>query len=620
MLQGTKPGMSSINDTQVMRLFILCIFLCCLGSARSATFDYAAIAPHPRLLLRAGDERIIRKNLKGNADMTNIHNRILSDCEIFLNEPPVERIKEGKRLLTVSRIALKRIFYLSYAYRMTREEKYFRRAEKEMLAASAFIDWNPSHFLDVGEMTMALAIGYDWLYDRLSPVTKKTVRQAIVNKGFSPSSNTKQAWFYRSATNWNQVCNGGLVYGALAIYEDAPEIAREIIDRCMKTNPLALDSYAPQGGYPEGYGYWGYGTSFQVLLIAALESALGHDGGLSGYPGFLESAEFMQMMCGPSGFCFNFSDAEPVAECHMMLFWFARKTGNTAVLWPEIAKIRQGVPFAEDRFLPCLLIFGSQYRLDDLAIPERHFWYNEGKTPVYIYRSGWRSAEDTYLGLKGGTASTSHAHMDAGSFIFESEGVRWAMELGMQEYYTLESKGVDLWNSRQEGQRWEVYRIGPLPHNTLMVNGHRHNVKGFAPITDTFREKDKKGAEIDLSQILNRNLVSAKRIVTLDGENCLTVSDCVVTGDSVATIRWTMSTPAHAEIDGQNGIMLTKDGKKRLLTAQCGDRDLEMKIWTNHPTHDYDMPNPGTCRVGFEITLQPGEKAILTTRLSRVSE
>ena len=30
----------------------------------------------------------------------------------------------------------------------------------------------------------------------------------------------------------------------------------------------------------------GYGTSFQVLLIAALESALGTDAGLSEYPGF----------------------------------------------------------------------------------------------------------------------------------------------------------------------------------------------------------------------------------------------------------------------------------------------------------------------------------------------
>ena len=70
----------------------------------------------------------------------------------------MERIKEGKRLLAISRIALKRIYYLSYAYRMTGDKKYAHRAEQEMLAVSRFTDWNPTHFLDVGEMVMALVM------------------------------------------------------------------------------------------------------------------------------------------------------------------------------------------------------------------------------------------------------------------------------------------------------------------------------------------------------------------------------------------------------------------------------------------------------------------------------
>lgn len=58
----------------------------------------------------------------------------------------------------------------------------------------------------------------------------------------------------------------------------------------METNPKAMVGYGPDGGYPEGFGYWGYGTSFQVMLIAALESAFGTDNGLSQTPGFMESA------------------------------------------------------------------------------------------------------------------------------------------------------------------------------------------------------------------------------------------------------------------------------------------------------------------------------------------
>lgn len=56
---------------------------------------------------------------------------------------------------------------------MTGEKEYLRRAEKEMLAAASFIDWNPSHFLDVSEMSMGLAIGYDWLFNELLPDSRK---------------------------------------------------------------------------------------------------------------------------------------------------------------------------------------------------------------------------------------------------------------------------------------------------------------------------------------------------------------------------------------------------------------------------------------------------------------
>ena len=63
---------------------------------------------------------------------------------------------------------LRRILFLGFAYRMTGEKRYSDRAEAEMLKAASFSDWNPSHFLDVAEMTAALAIGYDWLYPKLS--------------------------------------------------------------------------------------------------------------------------------------------------------------------------------------------------------------------------------------------------------------------------------------------------------------------------------------------------------------------------------------------------------------------------------------------------------------------
>lgn len=571
------------------------------------SFCYERIAPHPRLLWPAGGDKAIEKLMADYPPLAEVHTRILDECTSMLSQKPVERVLEGRRLLGVSRLALKRIFYLSYAYRMTKDEKYARRAEQEMLAVSRFTDWNPSHFLDVGEMVMALGIGYDWLYDCLQPEVRDSICKAIVSKGFDAAA--PDAYFYRTASNWNSVCNGGLTYGALAIYEAVPDKATAVIEKCLATNPKVMKVYGPDGGYPEGFHYWGYGTSFQVMLIAALESAFGTDLGLSATPGFLESAYFMEYMMAPGGGYFNFSDAVNGVKCNMMMFWFAKKLNDLSLLWLERSHLeKQPAEFVEDRLLPCLMLFCLGQNLKDIRQPERHFWCNRGATPVFIYRGGWNSAEDSYLAVKGGSPRTPHAHMDAGSFVYEKDGVRWAMDLGMQNYFSLESKGVDLWNQSQQGQRWEVFRLNNEAHNTLTINGKRHLVDSYASFERTFETKQKKGVEVDMTSVFADCMEKVTRTVYLNEEDHLIVADELVAAEKEATVKWIMVTPADAKVTGKNEIELSKDGRRMRLTVDT-PRNVEMKIWANHPPHDYDEPNPGSVRVGFEVRLPANLKS-----------
>ena len=116
----------------------------------------------------------------------------------------------------------------------------FLRAEQEMVSVCSFGDWNPSHFLDVGEMTMAVAIGYDWLFDKLSPETRRVVRESILQKGFAPSNDKQYNWFLKAENNWNQVCNTGLVYGALALLDSDSKEAAAVIERAMSSVPLSM--------------------------------------------------------------------------------------------------------------------------------------------------------------------------------------------------------------------------------------------------------------------------------------------------------------------------------------------------------------------------------------------
>jgi len=599
------------------KLFILfllslpCFYLTVFGQS----LNYSKITPHPRLLLKEGAEKTIKNNLKSNPELLRVHDEIIAYSNLVLDAAPSERIMEGKRLLGVSRTVLKRIFYLSYAYRITGDTRYSLRAEKEMLAASAFSDWNPSHFLDVGEMVMALGIGYDWLYNTLQSSTKKIVREAIVQKGFIPSKDKKFAWFLEADHNWNQVCNGGLLFGALAIYEDEKEFSTEIIERSLETITKPLLTYGPDGNYAEGYGYWGYGTSFQVLYLAALESAFGTDNNLSQIPGFLESARFMEFMTGPTKLPFNFSDAERESLANVIMYWFAKKTNDMSLLWVEKDYLKEEkLNFAEDRLLPALLVFASDIKLNKIPKPSMNYWAGHGKNPVIFVRTDWEDKNALYLGFKGGSASVSHAHMDAGSFVFDAEGVRWAMDLGMQQYYSLEKEGVDLWNMGQHSQRWEVFRYNNFVHNTLTVNNKLHNVKGEAVITKTNNTKNKMGGVMDLTEIFKGELKEATREVNIIDKKYLLVTDNIEAGDKEVRIRWTMATPADAKVINDNTFELQQDGKRLRLIVES-PFNFKLKTWSTQSKNAYDAPNDGTKLIGFETQLNANQKGSIHVKL-----
>ena len=573
------------------------------------------IAAHPRLLLKQGEEKKIKALIQKNTGMLLVHQAIIDDADKILLKSPSERVLKGKRLLAVSNEAFKRIYFLSYAYRMTSDVKYASRAEKELVAVCDFQDWNPSHFLDVAGMSMAVAIGYDWLYDTLSVTTREKVRKAIIDKAFTPASNEKYTSFYKSSNNWNQVCNAGLVLGALAIYDEEPEMSKAIIEKSVKSIPLAMQSYGPDGAYPEGYSYWGYGTGFQVTMMAALESALGTDYKLSEDKGFMHTPYYMLMMLAPSGLCYNFGDSGSKPPFQPAMFWFGAKLNDASILFHEqktLAKMAKG---DNGGMLPNVLIFSKDVKFERTKVPNINFYSSQGAKPIFMYRSGWNDKNDAYLGVVGGRANASHGHMDAGSFVYEKNGVRWALELGLQSYITLESKGVDLWNNKQEGQRWDVFRLGNTGHSTLTINGEKHLVAGEAKMINTFQTTDNKGAELDLSAIFANSVQQVIRKVYLDSKNDLHVNDKIKTKEIEAKIAWQMIAPKEAKIIGNNQIEITKDGQKMILNVES-PASVTMKIWTNEQVNTYDQDNPGTLRVGFETTILPNSEAELAIKLA----
>ena len=563
--------------------------------------------PHPRLLLLKGEEKGLLQKIQSDKSLKNIHDAILAEGDRLISQPPVERILIGRRLLDKSREALRRIFQLSYAYRTTGDKKYLQRAEKEMLAVADFSDWNPSHFLDVAEMTMAVAIGYDWLYDGLSESSRQKIRETILKKGIEPSYNKDYNWFLTAEHNWNQVCNAGMTFGALAIAEYEPELAERTLTRALESIPKAMEPYGPDGGYPEGFGYWEYGTTFNVLFLSTLEKALGTDYGLAETPGFLKTADFEQNIVGPLGFVHNWGDSGAENGVSPALFWFAQKKNDPSLLWLQKKVIAEepGRDLVKDRTLPALLIWGAGMNLGDVKPPQEKFWMGQGPSPVAMMRTSWTDPNAWFVGFKAGSASVNHAHMDAGSFVLDALGERWAMDFGPQNYNSLEERGIQLFGREQDAERWGIFRYNNLVHNTLTIDGQYQRVKGYAKIDAYSKDPQDMAAISDLTTIYDGQAASVKRGIALRDSKYAVVRDEVKALNKEITLRWTLLTPAQVSIQDGKTVVLSQKGKTMYLTFDAST-PIKIKTWSTVPTHDYDAPNPGTMLVGFEATLPAG--------------
>ena len=229
-------------------------------------------------------------------------------------------------------------------------------------------------------------------------------------------------------------------------------------------------------------------------------------------------------------------------------------------------------------------------------------------------RTSWEDPGAVFVGVKAGSPAVSHGHMDVGTFVLEAGGVRWALDLGMENYNRLEQRGVDLWNMKQESQRWDVFRYNNRAHNTLTFNDKLQNVSGRCTWKTVSSDPRRMSVETDLTPVYAPQVKSAVRSVTLEDGAAVVVRDRIGTTSRFTKLRWSMVTEAAAEILSANALLLRKDGKQLLLTVEA-PVPVTIKTWPTEPGNSFDSPNPGTCIVGFEADLKTNAGNDFTVRL-----
>lgn len=503
---------------------------------------------HPRLLATKADFDHLRTEIKTNKMLGRWYRRIYLQAEMTLDEAPsTYEIPDGLRLLATSQKVLRRVYDLGLVWQITGDKRFADRAWAELDAAGHFKDWNNRHFLDTAEMTHAFGIGYDWFYDYLTPLQRSFLRKAMVEKGLMPGLiiQRKKSYWSVFTFNWNQVCNGGLTMGALAIADEEPALCGEFLHDAMQSIQLAMASFAPDGGWNEGPGYWGYATSYNVTMLAGLQSALGTDYGLSRMPGFSDAGLFPIYMTSPCRHEFNFADAHDAYGELPQLFWLARQFDR-----PEFAAAAQKEAKGS---VESLLWYTPSDPNSITRLPlDKYFRQAE----VVALRGSWTDTNATYVAFKAGRNGVNHGHLDLGSFVLDADGERWALDLGADNYNL-----PGYFNFAKK--RWDYYRLRAEGHNTLVFGPNVTGGPDQVTTADTrivrFESTPARAFGItDLSPAYTNTARSVERGIALMGRTKVLVED-EVQADKPVQLWWFMHTAAAIQLKGPSAMLALGD-------------------------------------------------------------
>jgi len=531
------------------------------AAAEQATVELSAVLKtldrsHPRLMLKDKGLEHLKELYKEDKVLQKCIKDVLEQADECADKSMLTYRKIGPRLLSVSRECLRRIYALGLAYRWTGEEKYAGKAVDNMLTVCAFEDWNPSHFLDTAEMSHAVGLGYDWLYSYMDAGTREKIKAGLIKNGLEPGLIAYQEnWWAKSEHNWNQVCNGGLIVGSLAIAESDPQYAEQMVPSAVQSLPIALASYGPDGAWGEGPGYWSYATYYTAYGLAALQSALGNDFGLLQIKGLAGAGDFPIYTAGPTGYYLNMADVGEKSSRRKLpcLFWLARTFDKPFYAHDERAML------AKYRASPQHVVWympepGGKLPARDL---DRYF---RGPVEVAVFRSAWDNPEALWVGVKAGYNQVNHGHLDLGNFELDALGVRWVRDLGSDDYNL-----PGYWDMNRGGMRWSYYRLNSKSHSVPLLGGEDQDPMATSKFIKFESKKSSPFALIDLTNAYEKFAKKVTRgIAMLDRDAVLVQDEFEI--EKPCELVWAMTTDAEISLEKEWIARLTIDGKE--LVAQ----------------------------------------------------
>lgn len=520
---------------------------------------------HPRVVATKVDFDSIRNSYaQSNKYIKKWGDEVIVSAENAL-KAELPQYKTGG-MLDLSAAVADRLENLGMAYQLTGDKRFSQQAYNIIMAVGEFKDWNPAHYLDVGEMSMGVAVGYDWCYDAFSQQQRTDIEKVIYNqclKLYEASYYNQIAYtsFIKNETNWNSWCNGPAMMCASAVFDVYPDLCADLISKTLRSQEIMLNEYYPEGAWMEGSGYWNLGLFPIALYSDTLKNTFGTDFNMSKTPGMDKSAYFSFAMQGPAG-TNNFHDSEVGYQNCPVLFWCAKEYGDSDIIKMHLAQMDK---YSQAGDAYSMIWYDKISEAEFVSMPKD--MYIKGGEFVSM-RSSYANDNGTYVSYHAGVSDINHGQYDTGTYVIDMLGERFAMDLGKENYNV---------SSYFSTGRYDYYKCRPEGHNLYVINPKEGKI---GQEKNTFCESDgvvasERGAYsmVDLTACYATDVNFAKRGFKLEDDRQSVVVADEISLKSQSEIYWFVHTDAEIEIADKNTLYLTKNGKKVKLMIDCDAED-----------------------------------------------
>jgi len=241
-----------------------------------------------------------------------------------------------------------------------------------------------------------------------------------------------------------------------------------------------------------------------------------------------------------------------------------------------------------------------------------------GIQDICTMRTSWTDPNAAFLGFKGGNNKANHGHLDIGSFVYEVNGIRWAVDLGADNYNL-----PGFWGQ----QRWNYFRQNNRSHNTLVIGDKLQNLEadckihfvgsgaklGFGPSLTHVRleQNTVASAMVNMADAYKEQAPVALRYATLYKDGSVEIEDFL--NGVTEPVRWGMVTQAEIELseDGKTAILSQRGQKLRVVLED--DYAEKFEIVSATPPTEAENQNRGHSMLVAHAT--PCEHGVVRIRV-----